>query len=115
MAFSVSPEKDTPREHYSVDDDGFETMKQSVTAFVGKCIVTIEADNFFCARGMVSEPYQSSVLENPTWGQLFECAKAAQKKTGDLHHTFFEGVSSKPDKTLIDGEEVTVLCLELGS
>lgn len=114
MRFSVGPQKDTPREHYTKDSYGINTMKRNVVAFSGKCVVVAEADLFF--GGEYSKPYRSAVLKNPTWGRLFQCAKAAQKKTLDLHHAFFEGVyvQSGP-KAIVNGEEVTVLCLSLGS
>ena len=116
MVFSVCPRKGTPREHYRVDKDGCETMKQNVLAFAGRCIVIADADEFWCmGEGRVSRPYTSAVLTNPTWGQLFACAKSAQKKTGDLHHCFFEGVQRSPHKRVVKGEAVAVLRLALGS
>jgi hypothetical protein len=74
MCFSVGPKKDTPREQYVVDKHDISTMKRNVVAFPGKCVVIAEADEFW--GGPQSKPYRSKVMENPTWGQLFSCAKA---------------------------------------
>jgi hypothetical protein len=117
MFFSVGPKKDTPREHYRVDKHGIAYMKQNVRALQGKYVIMAYADEFWCANGFTSKSYTSKVLENPTWGQLFACAKAAQRKTGDLHHAFFEGVRLDHTslKVNINGEDVPVLHLTLGS
>lgn len=89
MCYSVGVPKGTPREHYRTDQHDITTMKQKIRAFEGKCVVKAEADPFW--GGEKSKPYCSRVLENPTWGDLFRCSKAQQKKTLDLHHSFFEG------------------------
>jgi len=118
MFFSVGPKKDTPREHYRVDANDCTYMKQNVRAFEGKYIVKAYADEFWCAHDFVSKPYVSKVLENPTWGQLFSCAKAAQLKTGDFHHAFFEGAyvsTHEKEVHFHNGEQVAVLRLSLGS
>ena len=112
MRFSVGPRPNTPRSHYRIDEDGIEYMKRNIVAFQGKCIVTAGADDYF--GGEESQGYRSRVLENPTWGQLFACAKAQQKKTLDEHHSFFENYYTR-GTTSVKGEEVTVIYLALGS
>ena len=112
MRFSVGPKSYTPRSHYRIDEDGIEYMKRNIVAFQGKCIVTAGADDFF--GGEESQGYRSRVLENPTWGQLFACAKAQQKKTLDEHHSFFESYYTQ-GTTRVNGEDITVLKLFLGS
>jgi hypothetical protein len=112
MRFSVGPKPTTPRSHYRVDEHGDKYMKQGIVAFEGKCIVTASADDFF--GGSASKDYRSRVLENPTWGQLFSCAKAQQKKTLDYHHGFFENYYTHGTAN-VKGEDVTILKLSLGS
>ena len=112
MRFSVGPKSYTPRSHYRIDEDGIEYMKRNIVAFQGKCIVTADADDYF--GGEESQGYRSRVLENPTWGQLFACAKAQQKKTLDEHHSFFESYYTD-GTTRVNGEDITVLKLLLGS
>lgn len=118
MVFSVGPKKDTPREHYTTGVHDIKTMKKNVVAFKGRYVVIAERDEFW--GGALSRTYQSKILTDPTWGQLFRCAKAAQKRTLDLHHAFFEGAYVRkfggPDGTIqIDGDVVHVLQLALGS
>jgi hypothetical protein len=115
MIFSVGPKKGTPKDEYITTKHDISYMKQSVVAWQGKCVVVAAADEFWGGPG--SKPYRSKVMNNPTWGQLFQCAKAAQKKTLDLHHCFFEGVYCSKDmvKAIIDGQEVIELKLALGS
>ena len=115
MVFSVGPKKDTPREDYYVNRIDIKTMKQNVVAFVGKYVVVAERDEFWGSER--SRYYRSKVFENPTWGQLFNCAKAAQKRTLDLHHSFFEGayVPAKDSSIVVGGQEATILKLSLGS
>lgn len=91
MVYSVGVPKGTPRHQYRRDQYDITTMKQKVVAFEGPCIVVAGADPFWCAQGLTSRPYRSRVISNPTWGDLFRCSKSQQKKTGDLHHCFFEG------------------------
>jgi hypothetical protein len=118
MCYSVSPPKGTPMQDYYTDKLDIRSMKQKVVAFKGRYVVVAEADEFW--GGKESKQYQSRVLVDPTWGQLFKCAKAAQKKTNDLHHSFFEGagvrkIAGVPKTMEIRGETVTVLELHLGS
>jgi hypothetical protein len=115
MAYSVSPKKDTPREHIRMDDIGCANLKQNIVAFEGKYVVVAEADEFW--GGEKSQRYQSSVLLNPTWAVLYRCAKAQQKRTKDLHHSFFEGayVPSINNTITVGEETATVLRLSLGS
>ena len=108
MIFSVSPRKETPREHWYTNKIGIRTMKQNVVAREGWCVVIEPGDEFW--GGEKSKPYRSRLMQNPTWGQLFRCAKAAQKKTLDYHHQFFEGVYVADSAS-----DVTVLRLSLGS
>jgi hypothetical protein len=63
--------------------------KRNEVAYTGKCIVVSDVCKFF--GGDSSQPYASKILINPTWADLFACAKAQQKKTRDMHHVFFEG------------------------
>lgn len=108
MTYSVGVPKGTPREHYRTDKHDITTMKQKVVAFEGPCIVIADRDEFW--GGEKSQAYRSRIINSPTWGQLFTCAKAQQKKTLDLHHSFFEGahVSRRVNGT-------TYLKLSLGS
>ena len=92
MTFSAGPREslaETCRNDWIIDRVGNKSWKRATCAFKGHCVVTIEADNFFGAEK--SRSYQSKIFINPTWGQLFACAKASQKYTLDLHHSFFEG------------------------
>ena len=79
-------------------------------AFKGKCRAVVRANEFF--GGTDSREYISDVLENPTWGELFECAKASQALTLDTHHVFFEDVYQQ-DTVDMDGN--ALLSLGLGS
>ena len=93
--------------HYAADGN-----KRAI-ALYGKCIVVSEANDYFGGEG--SKPYMSQILDNPTWGKLFSCAKAQQKQTKDEHHCFFEGyfVTKHID---IDGfKPVAIIKLALGS
>ncbi len=93
---------------YSVEES-----KRAI-ALVGKCIVVAEADHYF--GGEDSQPYMSPVMEDPTWGKLFNCAKAQQKKTKDIHHCFFEGFFVRRHVAVVDGiRPITVITLSLGS
>ena len=56
-------------------------------AFNGKCIIYIKADVFFATNG-----YTSSILNNPTYIDIFNLLDSNVETTGDNHHTFFEGV-----------------------
>jgi len=56
-------------------------------AFNGKCIIYIKADGFFATNG-----YTSSVLDNPTYLDIFNLLDDIVETTGDYHHTFFEGI-----------------------
>lgn len=94
-----------------LDDMPEMEIKEGVS-FVGKCIVRAKADEFF--GGENSKPYQSKVMDSPTWDDLFQCAVEQQKLTNDLHHNFFEDAYIA-GKEFINGEEVTVLKLFLGS
>ena len=113
MVFSVGPEKGTPESDYTTDKDGFKYMKRKVVAFKGKCVVTAAADDFW--GGDESRPYRSRMMDSPTWGQLFNCAKAQQKRTLDWHHAFFEGACKHGPAIEVNGEMVQPLRLVLGS
>ncbi len=56
-------------------------------AFNGKCIIYIKADGFFATNG-----YSSSILNNPTFVDIFNLLDDIVETTGDYHHIFFEGV-----------------------
>jgi hypothetical protein len=91
MVYSVSPRRDTPAKDTTRSPLGrqFRNIKRNVVAYRGRCVVTAPADDFY--GGDQSQAYVSRVLTDPTWGQLFACARAQQRKTLDLHHSFFEG------------------------
>jgi hypothetical protein len=94
--------------HYSVDES-----KRAI-AFPGKCIVVAEADDYF--GGEDSQSYMSQILDNPTWGKLFSCAKESQQKTKDMHHCFFEGFYVSRHLTVTEGiKPITVITLTFGS
>lgn len=118
MCYSVGVPKGTPREHYTISKHDISTMKQSVVAFVGEYIVVAERDEFY--GGEKSKRYQSKLMVDPTWGTLFRCAKAAQQRTLDLHHAFFEGaytptMNGKQRTVVVNGREIPILHLSLGS
>jgi len=79
-------------------------------AFKGKCRAVVRANEFF--GGTDSKDYISDVLENPTWGELFECAKASQALTLDIHHVFFENAHQRET---VDMDGNALLSLSLGS
>lgn len=62
----------------------------------GKVMVVAEGDEFF--GGRKSKSYQSSILENPTWLDLYKESHDVMKMTGDEHHCFFEGFRIKEIK-----------------
>lgn len=78
-------------------------MKQNITAFHGLCLVK-------------GPGYESKVMLNPTWRQMFLIARKQQKVTGDLHHDFFEGYhDTGKDIMTAHRHPVRVLHLSLGS
>lgn len=112
MAYSVGVPKGTPSNQYKIDAYDIKTMKRNVVAFEGICQVVAERDPFW--GGDDSKPYKSKFLRDPTWNQLYACAKAQQKKTLDMHHSFFEGAYIK--RTYEDnGMKIKELQLSLGS
>lgn len=117
MIYSVSARDTTPPEHKVKDRHGFWSIKQSVVAFPGYCIVEQERDEFW--GGEVSKTYTSELLHNPTWGDLFKCSQRAMVKTRDFHHQFFEGFYVRGQREVhIKGNEhvqAVVLRLSLGS
>lgn len=72
--------------------------KRNEIALLGKCVVRSEADGFF--GGDLSKSYQ--------------CAKTQQKYSNDYHHAYFEDFSIECIE-IVNGEEVSVLDLNLGS
>ncbi len=56
-------------------------------AFNGKCIIYIKADSFFVING-----YTSSILDNPTYMDIFNLLDDIVEITNDYHHTFYEGI-----------------------
>jgi hypothetical protein len=115
MIFSAGPRdhKAVPPDSYVLTKHGSYDWKRKVVAFEGKCIVTAPAEDFF-ADTEKSKPYMSKVLDSPTWGQLFACSKAQQKRTLDFHHAFFEGYYVSGTIDTPDGL-ITTLTLSLGS
>lgn len=67
---------------YSVDSD------MNDTAIIGTAVLVMPHDEFW-GEG---EDYVSEPVTNPTWLELAILADAAIKRTGDYHHSFFEGV-----------------------
>lgn len=112
MQFSVGPYPNTPASDYITRANGLKYMRRSVVAYRGKCVVHASPDDFF--GGDESQGYRSRVMTNPTWGNLFTAAKAQQRRTRDYHHMFFEGYT-KRGSIMIDGEQVALLELWLGS
>ena len=76
-------------------------------AVKGKVVFVAEHNDFW-GEG---ESYESEVVENPTWLQVAVLANAMMKTTGDLHHSFLEGIYRK--KVRDDG--VTVCRIATGS
>ena len=116
MVFSAGPRSSEASAHpgeYVKTSYGSLNWKRNVVALKGRAIVTAPADTFWGDEG--SKPYTSKVLDNPTWGQLFACAKAQQRKTLDLHHCYFEGYYRDGTIVAPDGSTVTKLSLSLGS
>jgi hypothetical protein len=56
-------------------------------AFNGRCIIYIKADGFFATNG-----YTSSILNNPTYIDIFNLLDNIVETTNDYHHTFFEDI-----------------------
>ncbi len=56
-------------------------------AFNGRCIIYIKADGFFATNG-----YTSSILNNPTFMDIFNFLDDIVETTGDYHHIFLECV-----------------------
>ena len=91
MQFSAGPfdsDTATPHDKYIVKGD-IRYWKRNVVACTGTCIIIARRDASF--GGDESKPYRSHPISNPTWGELFERAKAQQKRTRDLSHCYFEG------------------------
>ena len=55
--------------------------------FNGKCIIYIKADGFFAING-----FTSSILNSPTFIEIFNLLDTIIEATGDYHHVFFEGI-----------------------
>ncbi len=56
-------------------------------AFNGNAIIYIKADGYFAING-----YTSSILNSPTFIEIFNLLDEIVEITGDYHHIFFEGV-----------------------
>ena len=117
MIYSIYARKDTPPEHTVKDKHtGSMRVKQSVVAFQGLCQVREDADEFF--GGADSQPFESRIMLNPTWRELFNIAKKQQQATKDEHHVFFEDIqdTGKDDFLAhINGAPVRIIRLVLGS
>ncbi len=77
--------------------------------------VAVQGRCIFLDEGYGGKPYQSYIVENPTWLQLCVVANDMIKKTGDKHHIFLEGV--RYDKRGTDGRNdgVRVYRFSMGS
>lgn len=87
-------------------------VSQREVAHEGKAVVVASADSFY--GGDDSKPFRSRVLTNPTYGQLNGVATQVMRTTRDVHHSFFEGFRVTGSDN-IDGEDVAVLTLYMGS
>ncbi len=54
-------------------------------AFNGRCIIYIKADGFFAING-----YTSSILNNPTFMDIFNLLDDIIEITNDYHHAFLK-------------------------
>lgn len=81
-------------------------------AIPGRAVIVATSDEFF--GGAKSRDFQSDVLQDPTWLDLYVVGNAQIKATRDRHHSFLEGVERK-GSTQVDGEEVPTYELILGS
>jgi hypothetical protein len=88
-------------------------VKNKHVPIEGPVVFVARADDYW--GGEHSLPYRSKVVENPTYRSLFNAAKASQKYTRDMHHSFIEGVGIKGREKLPDGREATVLEMYFGS
>ena len=73
---------------YNTDDNGDPINNLADVAINGKVILTQSHDSFW-GEG---KPYQSDVIENPTWLDLAVLANDMIEVAGDYHHIFFENV-----------------------
>ena len=73
---------------YKTDSDGNPINNLRDVAVEGKVILTQGHDEFWGD----GEPYQSDVIENPTWLDLAILANDMIEMTGDYHHIFLEKV-----------------------
>lgn len=67
-----------------------EYVSRNEIAIKGDCVLVAHADTFF--GGKDSKPFQSGVLHDPTWGDVFAQFEKSLAVTKDLHHIFLEGV-----------------------
>lgn len=87
--------------------------KQDVVAFRDRVRVVGPRDE--CFGGELSEEYRSSIMVNPTWGQLLRCLTSQMKKTRDFHHCFLEDARIVRREVDKDGVSYAVVELQTGS
>lgn len=81
----------------TVDDIPQDNLDE--VAIQGPCILIADKDPYWA--GALSQPYQSEILENPTWLELCYHFERCMEATKDYHHVFLEGVH--PTDKQIDG------------
>lgn len=67
-----------------------EYVSRKEIAIKGDCMLVAHADSFF--GGKDSKPFQSGVMHDPTWGDVFEQFEKSLAVTKDGHHIYLEGV-----------------------
>ena len=82
-------------------------------AIRGRAIIVAEADSVW--GGDDSQPYQSEVLEKPTWLELCGVLHEQIQSTKDIQHVHLEGVERTGGFSTIDGKRVSKYVLSLGS
>lgn len=87
---------------YGENDDDPGSNLHAV-AFAGKAIIVADGDEYW--GGSDSKGYESELLIDPTWLDIFKKAEESLAFTLDQHHCFFEGfkvVGGYGDVTLLE-------------
>lgn len=98
---------------YEEDDDCMPIDNTQEVAVKGRVRFIADADPYFGNN----RPFRSRVYVNPTWATVAKVAHDSVRITGDMHHTYFEGVvSAGRNKTAADRRDgVKVYALRMGS
>lgn len=91
---------------YRTDHEGVPIDNLDKRAIRGRVRVVEEHDPFW-GEG---RRYTSRVMEDPTWLQLCVVANAQMLTTGDLHHSFLEGIT-RTGKKEADGTSICRLIM----